>query len=177
MPLHPPADHPTDPNELLEKCRESALRLLEQRMHSRAELDRKLRDRDYPQNVRTAILADLERVNLIDDRLFAETFMRQKFESGRPVGARRVLQDLARRGIDRELAQEVLDAYEEERGDEGEFERAADAARGKWASLMRSGRDYQKARASVARFLAGRGFGSSVIWRVIDDLEPPDPSI
>jgi regulatory protein len=171
MPLASHEPPPDDPGEMIEKCRESALRLLEQRMHSRAELDRKLRDRHYPRLARETILSDLERVGLVDDRVFAEAFARQKLEGSRPLGARRILMDLRRRGIDDELAREVLDELGDEAGEDAEFDRARQAAERKWASLMRSGREYQKARASVARFLAGRGFDSSTIWRAIDTLE------
>jgi regulatory protein len=171
MPLASHEPPPEDPGEMIEKCRESALRLLEQRMHSRAELDRKLRDRHYPRLTRETILSDLECVGLVNDRVFAEAFARQKLDASRPLGTRRILMDLRRRGIDAELAQEVLAELGEQDGEDAEFARAKQAGEGKWASLMRSGRERQKARASVARFLAGRGFDSSVIWRVIDTLE------
>ena len=175
MLLDPEDTSPEAAQELLEKCRASALRLLDSRMHSRAELDRKLRQRDFPSVLRELILVDLERVGLVDDRMFAEAFVREKIASSRPVGARRILLDLRRRGIADELAQEALaDAAEEEDGD-AEFDRARQAAERKWASLMRSKREYQKARASLYRFLASRGFDSDTIRRVVDDLpRPPD---
>jgi len=175
MPLDPEDTSPEAAQELLEKCRKSALRLLDSRMHSRAELDRKLRQRDFPSVLRELILADLERVGLVDDRMYAEAFVREKIASSRPVGARRILLDLRRRGIADELAKEALaDAAEEGDGD-AELDRAKQAAERKWASLMRSKREYQKARASLYRFLASRGFDSGTIRRVVDDLpRPPD---
>lgn len=169
---------PDPTTELLEKCREAALRLLEQRLHARAELERKLREREYPQAIRLAILADLERVGLVDDRQFAEAFARQKLASSRPLGRQRILLDLRRRGISPELAVEALDEVtEEEDGDaeeDGELSRARQAAASKWASLVRSGREFQKARASLYRFLASRGFAGDVIRRVLDDLPSPN---
>lgn len=158
-------------SEILEKCRESALRLLERRPHSRAELDRKLRERDYPAPIRQLLLADLERVGLVDDRQFTETFIRQKLLASRPVGTRRILFDLRRRGIPEEMARTVLaEVAEEEDNQESELERARQAARAKWASLMRSNREIQKARAAVYRFLAGRGFDGDTIRRAVEEL-------
>lgn len=161
--------------ELLEKCRESALRLLEQRLHSRAELDRKLRERGYPTPVRTVILADLERVGLVDDQQFAEAFIRQKLGSSRPVGRQRILLDLRRRGVPAELAENTYAEIAAEDGDDdSELERARAAAERKWASLVRSGREYQKARASLYRFLASRGFSGDIVRRILDDLSSPN---
>jgi regulatory protein len=175
MPLDSETTSSEAAQKLLEKCRESALRLLDSRMHSHAELDRKLRQREFPRVLREVILTDLERVGLVDDRMFAEAFVREKLTSSRPVGARRILLDLRRRGIADELAREALaEAAEEEDGD-AELNRAKQAAERKWASLMRSKREFQKARASLYRFLASRGFDSDTIRRVVDDLpRPPD---
>ena len=157
--------------EILEKCRESALRLLERRPHSRAELDRKLRERDYPAPVRQFLLADLQRLGLVNDRQFTETFIRQKLLASRPVGTRRILFDLRRRGIPEEMARAVLaEIAGEEDNQESELERARQAAATKWASLMRSGREIQKARAAVYRFLAGRGFDGDTIRRAVEEL-------
>lgn len=157
----------------LEACRESALRLLERRLHSRAELDRKLRERDFPSLLRQSILADFERVGLVDDRQFAEAFARQKLLSSRPLGNRRILADLRRRGIPEELARTALEeVVGEESNAEGEFERARQAASAKWTSLMRSGREFQKARAALYRFLAGRGFDGETIRRVVEECKP-----
>ncbi len=168
---------PDSIDELLEKCREAALRLLEQRLHSRAELDRKLRERAYPSPIRVAILADLERVGLVDDRQFAEAFVRQKLDSSRPLGRQRILLDLRRRGIAAELAENTFaDIAAEDGDDDSELERARAAAERKWASLVRSGREYQKARASLYRFLAGRGFSGDIVRRILDELpSSPDP--
>jgi regulatory protein len=161
-------------SESIEKCRECALRLLERRPHSRAELERKLRERDYPAPVRQLILADFERVGLVNDRQFTEAFVRQKLLASRPVGTRRILFDLRRRGISEEMARAVLAEVTEEDNEEGELERARQAASTKWASLMRSGREIQKARAAVYRFLAGRGFDGDVIRRAVEELERDD---
>lgn len=158
-------------SEIIEKCRESALRLLERRPHSRAELDRKLRERDYPAPVRKFLLADLERVGLLDDRQFTEAFIRQKLLASRPVGTRRILGDLRRRGIPEELARTVLaELAGEEDNEDDELDRARQAATTKWAALMRSGREIQKARAAVYRFLAGRGFDGDTIRRAVGEL-------
>ena len=160
--------------ELLDKCRESALRLLDSRLHSRSELDRKLRERGFPAIARRAILADLERLGLVDDRIFAEAFVRDRLGAGRPVGSQRILLDLRRRGVPEDTARQALDEVAEEKPEDDELARARQAAETKWKSLVRSGREYQKARASLYRFLAGRGFDSQVIRRVADELPHKD---
>ena len=89
------------------RVRERALYILDYRDHSRAELHRKLRAASFSEEACTAAVEKMVELGLIDDReyarkLVAEGMLRKGF------GERRMQTELFRRGIDREIAQEVM---------------------------------------------------------------------
>lgn len=90
------------------RAREAALRLLSHRERSSYELLARLADDGYPARVAADTVARLEESLLVDDRRFAEAFVRGAVE-GRGLGRLRILQSLARAGVDPELAEEAAD--------------------------------------------------------------------
>jgi regulatory protein len=62
-----------------------------------------------------ALLDDLVRLGLIDDRAFAEGRARRLVEQGRP--SRRIVQELAAKGVDRDVALAALERVGEETPD------------------------------------------------------------
>jgi regulatory protein len=137
----------------LADLRDRALRILQERDHSCQELRRKLLARGEPEEALDTLLQDLVRLGYLDDRRFAVQFVREKTRRGR--GRLRLLEELAQRGIDRDLAGQILD--EEDSGDEAE---RAEALARKRAGQGRSAD-------STARFLAGRGFAAATIRAVL----------
>lgn len=93
------------------------------------------------------------RMGYLDDARFARQYVRQR--AGRGIGRRRLLDELAVRGVDRDLAARVLD--EAELGDEGD--RALELAR----ERARRGRTPEQ----TGRFLSGRGFAPGTIRRAV----------
>ena len=88
------------------RAQEKALYLLEHRSHSKRELTEKI--------ARTAQAAadHLEEIGLVDDRAFAETYARELFQRKR-YGARRVRQELSRKGVGRDIIDQVLEQYQD----------------------------------------------------------------
>lgn len=85
---------------------EKALYLLEYRPHSRQELFQKIL-REYPED---AVWEAVERVNelgLLNDEAYAAD-LAEEFLNRKGYGMHRARQELLRRGIDRELAEQVL---------------------------------------------------------------------
>ncbi len=135
--------------------------LLDRRDYSSQEMERKLRDDGYPGRLCSELVARYVEAKLIDDRRYADVFVRSKLSAG--WGRRRIELELARRGIEvGELPGWPYDYLDPE--DEGE--RAFEVA------LRRSfrGRDPY---AQCVRFLMGRGFSgavaSSAARRVLDE--------
>ena len=110
-------------SELMERsdarrAREKALYLLEHRSHSKRELTEKIARTAASREAAQAAADRLEEIGLIDDKAFAESYARELFLRKR-FGALRVRQELSRKGIDRELIDQVMAPYlEEDTGEE-----------------------------------------------------------
>lgn len=107
-----------DPNDV-EACKESALRLLDAAARSSGMLRDKLAEREYDPEVIEQVLARLEELGLIDDEEYARSVIRSCL--GRMMGARGTVMELTRKGIDRQLAQRMVN----ETARTGAFEEAA----------------------------------------------------
>lgn len=103
--------------ELIEKsdarrATEKALYLLEHRSHSKKELREKVARAAGREAAQMA--ADrMEELGLIDDEAFARSYAKELFERKR-FGAARVKQELFRKGIDRDIIEQVLEEAREE---------------------------------------------------------------
>ncbi len=87
---------------------EKALYLLEYRAHSRGELLQKIR-REYPLDAALQAVQRVEALGLINDLDFA-TRLTEELTTQKGYGKARVKADLQRRGIDRDMIDEVLRA-------------------------------------------------------------------
>ena len=138
-------------------CSQKALDLLARRPHFEAELRAKLSRRAYDGAEVEAVLDRLREQRLVDDRRLAADYVARRREE-RPMGRRRLLAELVRRGVDGDLAAEVLAPISEE-----EEEEAARRAMLLWK--RRGGVE----RAALARHLERRGFGARAILALLDE--------
>jgi regulatory protein len=145
--------HPMD-------LRERAMRILQVRDHSCEELRRKLLARGLGPEGLDSLLEDLIRLGYLDDRRFAVQFVRERTRRG--MGRVRVGRELEQRGIDADLARQVLD--------EVLPAQECDSARALAERRAQAGRSPQ----STARFLAGRGFSSATIRLVLGQVFSDD---
>lgn len=133
--------------------RERAYRLLAQRDHSRAELARKLGlEPEAP------LLNELVEAGYLDDRRFAESFVRWRRERG--LGREKIVHELAQRGIERSLAQELV-------GDD-DLQQAVELAERRLQGA--------RSRDQVLRFLLQRGFQLSLARRALEAASAPAPA-
>ena len=84
-----------------------AVKLLSARPYSERKLREKLLGREYASTDVREALERLKRERLLNDRRFAEEFVRTRMQS-RPRGASRMISDLLLRGIPLGLAKEVV---------------------------------------------------------------------
>lgn len=163
------------PADLRAALRQHALQSLARREHTRAELQRKLSAFARRRSLRAAaedhereggaendteadlmpLLDELQARGLLSDERAAETLLAGR---GGRLGPLRLQQAMRARGFDAELTQSTL-----ARSREGEFERALAAWQRKFGQPASDARE----RARQARFLAARGFGATVIARVL----------
>ncbi len=95
------------------RAREKALYLLEHRSHSKRELTEKVTRSGTSREAAQAAADRLEELGLLDDGAYARDLARELVERKR-YGLRRVRQELARKGISRELVEEILAPYGED---------------------------------------------------------------
>jgi len=138
-------------------CADKALDLLARRPHFEAELRAKLVRRSYEEDQVEEVLERLRERHLLDDRRLAMNFVEQQ-RGERPVGRRRLLAELVRRGVETGLAEEAVSSISQE-----DDEAAARSAAARW--WKRGGGE----RAALARHLERRGFGARAILAVLDE--------
>lgn len=150
------------------------LRWLTVRARSRAELATKLRERGIPDDAAARALDRLAELGLIDDAAFAAAFVASKHRD-RGLGRTALRRELERKGIDRGLADQALEAID---GD-AERRRAAQLVAKKLDAAMFAGTE--AARRRLLGMLARRGYSPSVAIPVVNDAlrgfaEPWEPS-
>ena len=92
------------------RAQEKALYLLEYRNYSKRELTEKIARTAASREAAQAAAGRMEELGLIDDRRFGEDYAKELF-SRKGYGARRVAQELRRKGLDQELVQELVEKY------------------------------------------------------------------
>ena len=138
-----------------------ALRLLSQREHSRAELERKLAPHEEEPGELAKALDELQARDFINDGRTIESVVHRR--SGK-LGAGRIQQELAAKGLSGEAVAEAMASLRET-----ELSRAQDVWRKKFGQPPEDAAQ----KAKQMRFLLTRGFGAEVVRRVIkgeDDL-------
>jgi regulatory protein len=126
---------------------ELAFQALRHRGRSTAEIDRYLESRGVCEQERNATLETLERLDLVDDRQYAERRASTLAERG--AGNAAIRHDLVRAGLRADIVDEALASIRPE------HERAIEVVARRGAS------------AKTGRYLAGKGFAHDVVTSVI----------
>lgn len=145
-----------------------ALNLLAQRAYTVRNLTRKLVQKGFEPEERTAAVERLLANGYLDDQKFALEFARQRLVAG-GASARRVQQDLIKRGIGADVARSAANAVIEE--EVLDFSDSVDRlARKKMASL--GDLDPSVKRRRVFGFLARKGYDLDDINRTLARIFP-----
>ena len=132
-----------------------ALRLLSQREHSRKELERKLAQHEQVPGELAKALDELQARDFINDDRAMESVVHRR--SGK-LGAARVKQELAAKGLSGEAVTQAMAALKET-----ELPRAQEVWRKKFGQAPRN----EAERAKQVRFLITRGFAAEVVRKVV----------
>jgi regulatory protein len=157
------------------RARDAALRLLAQRARSEAELRQRLARKDMDPAVVDRTMAWLQERGYLDDRAFAEAFVRDRLRL-RPRGRAGLIQELHRKGVDGDTAQAAADAVMAAESVE-DADLALEAARA-WArrnaplvsAAAGSVEPRQRARRRLYGHLARRGFPPGPIRAALDHV-------
>ena len=143
------------------RARNSAMRLLGRREHSRAELRGKLVGRGFENDSVEELLQGLEDQDLLSDERFAMSLIASRAETG--YGPKRIDLELRNRGVSEELARGALAKAEVDWGQE-----VTDQAVRKFGSDPAQTFPEWARR---ARYLERRGFGQDAIRLAIGNFE------
>jgi regulatory protein len=138
------------------ELRDRALRLLAGGAHSTRGLERKLLARGADPGLVAAELRRLAACGLLDDRAYAEAWVRQRL-ARHPEGPGPLLAGLQRRGVPREIAEETVRAQLTEEAERAGVTALAEKLR------RRSGMTPERLEAALAR----RGFRRSLIRELL----------
>jgi regulatory protein len=144
------------------ELRERAVRLLAVRARGREELRRRLRRHAYPEEEIAACLAELDARGYLDDRAFADAFVRDRMRF-HPRSRRQLLAELRNRGVDADIAEAAVAAGSPP---DAELELARQVA-ARWTP--RPGEEPRAARRRLTGRLARRGFPGSLVRQVVEE--------
>ncbi|MGN6781900.1 MAG: regulatory protein RecX [Marmoricola sp.] len=157
----PPRDRDLGPDADPESvARKILLDQLTGRARTRAELEKKLAQRQVPDAIATRLLDRFEEVGLVDDADFARQWIEQR-STGRGLARRALARELRRKGVDDEVARTALDAVDP--GDEVEVARAL--VRRKLRSVATL--DPDRATRRLVGMLARKGHSPATAYRVV----------
>ena len=143
------------------KAMDAALKLLGYRPRTGREIERRLREKGISGSVAARVRRRLEEIGYVDDRQFALLWIKSR--SGPQCrSAWLVKRELRRKGIDSELADEIVD---EEYNEESVLEDACALVKRKLGRL--GGSDEAKAMRRLQNMLLRRGFSYDFIKEVL----------
>lgn len=138
--------------EELSKAKNYSLNLLTYRPRSIKEIKDKLSKKEYPEVIIELVIEELKSLNFLDDLQFAELWTKSRL-LGKPVGKRRLEQELYRKGIAEDIITKVsASAYASEK----EAALALELAK-KWVKKNRT-LSSQTAQRRLYGYLGRRGF-------------------
>lgn len=143
-----------------EKAREYAFLLLKFRLRSEKELEQRLRQKGFSEELSRETVNFLKDRDFIDDRVFAKGWVSSRLK--RPFGLRRIKQELIQKGLDKETIAETLDQAKEGY-DESSIIRLL--AERRFSKLK--GIEPLKAKQRVYAYLMRRGFSPDLISNAV----------
>ena len=138
-----------------------AVRMLAERSCSRREIERKLTLARFDPDVTDLVLFKLEKENLMNDREFAMQWVHSR---SRKYGASRIRQELRTKGIDEDIASEIL----EDLSEEDQLRQAVALAVKKIRSLQPSCEE-KKWKQRITSFLVRRGYSWDLALKAFEE--------
>ena len=154
---------PLEDTDVVKKAKGYALRLLKLRPRSSAELARKMADKGFDALLARQVIDDLTRLGFLDDEAFARAWL--QYRLNKPMGFRRIAQELVEKGISKDAIRAHWDVVKESY-DELEVVRMLAQKRARQYNNV----DPLKRRKRVMDYLARRGFQLDIIMKVIRDI-------
>lgn len=146
-------------------CRKKAMDLLSRRPLSVHQLKEKLlRGAKFSRSSVGAILKEMTDLKYLNDEEYCRLYVEESFRLRPEHGPGKIKQKLLSRGLDRSLIDATIREFSQE--PEEEYEIVKELAEKKWNSYP-DRIEFLKKKSRLYRFLAGRGFSSQVVGRVM----------
>lgn len=145
---------------LLQRCYNTASRLLGYRPRSEMEIKQRLIRRGFDSSSIEATIARLKKENLLDDAAFAR-FWKENRDDFSPRGANLTRLELYKKGVAAETVGQIVN-------EEGEGERACRAGQKKAGQLANE--EFDVFRRRLGEYLKRRGFGYETIKETVNRL-------
>ncbi|HEX2061479.1 MAG TPA: regulatory protein RecX [Thermoanaerobaculia bacterium] len=150
-------------------CYIAALRILNYRFNSEAELRRKLRSKKFEPDEIDTTIAKLREEKWLDDDRFAGAFVRTR--ANKRVGRRRILRELQAAGVDGETAgKAVAENLDDDRESEALRELAHKRAR---MLARRLGPDFlatEEGRNKLTVYLLNQGYDAGLVTQALKEI-------
>ncbi len=143
--------------DLQETAKQAAIRFIEQRPRSTAEVRRKLRQKGFDKAVIDHVIERLQAVELLDDLAFARYWVEQR-ETFKPRSRMALRQELQQKGVSRAIIDEAIAPVDEL----ASARRLAQKQAPRWQNL-----EEEAFQAKMAGYLRRRGFSYDVIKEII----------
>lgn len=130
----------------------TAVSLLAQRARASGEIRQKLEAKPYMEDTIDMVLYKLEKEKLLDDEAFAREWAASRARS--QMGKNRIMQELLKKGIDRETARMALEEIDQEEKEDAATVLACRLIRRHWDE-----NDKRKAMNKILMAMARRGYG------------------
>ena len=146
----------------LKKAKNLAFRLLKYRNRSEKEIVNRLKGRKISKEVIEQVITKLKSLSLLDDRKFAESWIRERIRKG--YGLLKIKSELKEKGIRQDLLEDLLEDFNKD----------------EWVLLQikklaqKKIKKYNKIDLNIKRkilsYLVRRGFPSEKVIRVLEEL-------
>lgn len=143
--------------DTLRKARERALYLLDYKDYSYIQLYEKL-EVTYPQDICLDVLSKLVELGIINDNRYAKN-LAERLILVKRYGSYRAIRELTLKGIDKDLAEEVVSYY-----DDTQLERLEDLINSKYSRYLVDDKGLNKVKNALVRL----GYSYDLINQVLD---------
>lgn len=143
--------------DTLRKARERALYLLDYKDYSYIQLYEKL-EVTYPQDICLDVLSKLVELGIINDNRYAKN-LAERLILVKKYGSYRAIRELTLKGIDKDLAEEVVSYY-----DDTQLERLKDLINSKYSRYLVDDKGLNKVKNALVRL----GYSYDLINQVLD---------
>lgn len=148
-------------------ARAIVLRQLTSSPKSRLQLERKLAERNVPEDVAAAVLDRFEEVRLVNDAEFADMWVRSRSQT-RKLAKGALRRELAEKGIEGDIAASALEQLSDE--DEEAAARQLVERRVRPGTDLSDRSERDKATRRLASMLARKGYQPSQAFRIVGEV-------